>query len=294
MQRLQPEEIENQVFPLVRRGYEAEKVDAFLRVVAAYYREALRVVDEESQMSSSPPRAFEAIGGQIASILGSASAAAEDLKEEAEREAHVTRRMAAEEAAQIAQTATNQLALAQQLKAEAQVETEALRAEAIEEANRLRYDARERIARFEQDARERIATLEETAIANVDAFLEEARRRYDELRDAERQSIAHLGTVQNTLRKAKEALTADYPTALIGDLLGPSLSHPHDSVSTTSRELVRPGDSPPFSRLLWRDGDGAKPPPRRTGKAGVGAVRRDTAPTNGRHPPAASDHEYRV
>jgi DivIVA domain-containing protein len=266
MQRLQPEEIESQLFPLVRRGYDTDKVDAFLRVVTAYYREALRAADEQQHAPASYPQGFDAIGGQIASILATASSAAEDLKIEANHEAQLMRRVAAEESAEMTLAATNQLAMARQLKADALQEAEAIRSEASDEAARLRREARERIVSFEGDARARIMTLEETAKANVEAFLEEARRRYGELRDAERQSVAHLGSVQTTIRKAREALSADYATMHLGDLIGHARDdQDRNETPTASRQMLV---IPPvgLARMRWPDNGAANspPPPRST------------------------------
>ena len=214
MQRLEPDEIENQVFPLARRGYDKEKVDAFLRVVAAYYREAIRLAEPElvsAQPVVAPPQqpatAFGDVGEQIAAILSTAERAAEDLSRKAEREVQNMRRAAADEAAEITQSATNQLAMARQLKADAQQEAESLLFEARDQAVKLKQDAHAVAARLEQNARDRAARLEQAAGAKVSSILAEARRRYDILRTASHQSSVHLRSVEAMIRLAREELT---------------------------------------------------------------------------------------
>jgi DivIVA domain-containing protein len=219
VQRLQPEDIENQFFPVVVRGYDREKVDAFLQVAAAYYREALRVADEQSRVVASPNQPFEALGGQIATILGTAAAAADDLKLQADRESQRMRSIAAAEAAEITQEATNQLMMARQLKADAQQEAEMLRGEVNEESARLQQVTRERISRLEDDSRNKIVRMEEAARIRVQQFLDEGRRRYEQLRGAELESAATLRTVESSLRKAREMLTAEQSNSTIGTVL---------------------------------------------------------------------------
>jgi DivIVA domain-containing protein len=220
LHQLQPEDIENQIFPVARRGYDREKVDAYLRVVAAYYREALRQAQLPQPETSSQAQAFEGVGHQVAAILATAATAAEDLRLDAEREAQRLRAAAAAEAAEMTQAATNQLLIAQQQKAQAQQAAEALRAEVGEEAARIQREARERAAALESEAHLRITRMEEAARLKVDSYLEEGRHRQEMLREAERSAAANLGKVEAILQRAREALTTVESTASSPGLSG--------------------------------------------------------------------------
>jgi DivIVA domain-containing protein len=270
MERLQPEDIENQLFPIAMRGYEKEKVDAFLRVVAAYYREAIRAGEEIARAAASPSHPYEALGDQIATILGTAAVAADDLKLQADREAQKMRGIAAAEAAEVTREATNQLMIARQMKSDAQQEAEVLRAEVGEELAKLQHDARDRVARLEQEARQRIGKMEETARMRVETFLEEGRRRYDQLRGAEEESAASLRGIESLLRKAREALTADQSTSVIGAVLAGSGGPPPDRNRSANGTDRRTGPGARPSEDAGRSGeDGAErvilPRPRRQG-----------------------------
>ncbi len=272
MHELQPEDIENQVFPTAIRGYDREKVDGYLRVVAAYYREAIRAAQVESQSIGSPSKPFEALGNQVAAILGTASAAAEDLRMEANRDAQRIRAVAAAEAEEMTQAATNQLLMAQQMKAQAQKEAEALRAEVSEETSGMQREARERIAAIESDARDRIARMEEAARLRVDAFLEEGQRRQEMLREAEMVSAANLRKIESTLQRARAALTANTPTSSARtDLSGDNDAMPPSihRVGPYRRERIANSgtDDDSDSRSWHRDDQAANPP--RAEKAGV-------------------------
>ncbi len=205
---LAPEEIAAQQFPVKLWGYDKEKVDAFLRTVSTSYREALR--SARTTAAPAPARSsFEGLGDQVASILDSAAHGADELKSAAEREAQAIRTAAAEEAAETVEAALDQLEAANQAKAAAEQEAEAVRAAARYEAGRLEQEARDRAAQVERDAREKAAELERAASTNVAAVLSEARRRYEQLRAAERKAIARLSSVETLVHKAREALPED-------------------------------------------------------------------------------------
>jgi DivIVA domain-containing protein len=225
MRRLEPEEVENQSFPIARRGYEPQKVDAFLRVVATYYRDAIRLADERpavTQPSPAPPSpapsAFDQVGEQVATILTTTQRAADELRRDAEREIQQMRRVAAAEAAETTQAATDQLATARQLKANAQRDAEALVAEARDQAEGLKQEAHKVAAKLEENARQRAARVEQKASGKLAAVTAEARRRYDVLYGASQQSVEQLRSVESVLEKARGDLAIEHLMVIVEDL----------------------------------------------------------------------------
>lgn len=232
MQRLEPEHIENQTFPLTRKGYDTEKVDAFLQVVAAYYREAIRQAEARARAEPSAAGPFEQLGDQVAAVLSTAARTAEELTTSAEREAQRMKKVAAAEAAEITRAANDQLAAARQARAEAQNEAEALLVEARDEAARLKKDAHTVAARLEERARQRAEGLEQAANAKVAAIIAEANRRQVDLRQTAQQSANHLRLIEAAIRKARDQLTSE--TLLIrAEELSSGEIEPEDTVLGT-------------------------------------------------------------
>ncbi len=105
---------------------------------------------------------------------------------------------------------------------------------------------RERIARLEDDSRNKITRMEEAARIRVEQYLDEGRRRYEQLRGAELESAATLRTVESTLRKAREMLTAEQSNSTIGSVLADAADRrPTDKRNPSSYRRSGAADEPP-------------------------------------------------
>lgn len=92
---VKPEEIENQQFTIALRGYDKDEVGAFLRVIAADYRELLK------GRSSGDSENDAAVGEEITMLLRMARQSAEKIRQEAERDARAVRAEAERDAARL-------------------------------------------------------------------------------------------------------------------------------------------------------------------------------------------------
>lgn len=210
---LSTDEVEARAFPIVRRGYDRDEVDSFLRRVAQNYREALERAREAEalvqQALAEPPRgeAFEDLGGRVAAILRSASDVAEGIKAEAEEEAAAIRQEAHAAAEHVRREAAEHLAEAERVRAAAEQEAERVLAEARSEGIELVAAARERAAEVKQLSEQRASTLERATRANVEALVAEARRDYEHLLALQQQCIDRLASVEFLAKHAREGLS---------------------------------------------------------------------------------------
>lgn len=209
-------EIETRAFPVVRRGYDRDEVDAFLRAVAQSYGALLdRAQDAEEharRAMAEPPAvgAFEDLGGRVAAVLRSASDVAEGLKTEAEEEAAAIRQKAHADVEHVRRDASERLAEAERIRVAAEQEAERLLASARSVAASIVTTAREKAAEVEQLATTRAAALERTVQANVDAIVAEARRDLEHLVAAEQQCMDHLASVEFLAKHAREGLAETF------------------------------------------------------------------------------------
>ncbi len=199
-------EIEAKSFPIGRRGYEKEAVDAYLSEVATAFRrlkeQATAAV--EAQAAPPPPVTFDNVGSQVSAILATAAAAAEEMKAAAEKEAEEIRAAASQETEAARQALAERLAQSDQITTSAQEEAAAVLAAARVEAERLEQDARQRVEALEREVVERAAALERTAVANVEAMLADGTKQYERLRDVREQTADRLASVEAMIRKARE------------------------------------------------------------------------------------------
>ena len=108
-----PDEIENYVFSLVRRGFDPDEVNAFLHQVAATLSEALSRVDPPADEAADEPAGTDAaearpvsgeddfghLGEEVAAILRQAHDSVAELRHRAEADAALVRQTAEQEAA---------------------------------------------------------------------------------------------------------------------------------------------------------------------------------------------------
>jgi DivIVA domain-containing protein len=156
---LSPEDIEGARFPRRARGYDRERVEAFLRRVAEELRRA------RSRPKGAEP--YRQLGEEIGGFLQHAKDAAESLRGEAERELEA----ALQRAEGMVERARRE---AEELKRDAQREADELRARADLDAESARNEA---------------ARLKRLARADATVVAREAKRTAAEIRDrAQRQA----------------------------------------------------------------------------------------------------------
>lgn len=220
-----PEDIERKEFLVALRGFDKDEVSTFLRAVAADYRELKEAADAASAL---PTDTFTDVGGQVAGVLRAAAEAANEIKEQAERDARQIRAEAEDHARDIIAQAHREAESAVERKAFAEREAEAIRAAAVQEAAHAAREAAaaagdvraiaardaEAISAAAAEERERIL-----AQARVDAeqVVSQARLKYEELRETELEMGARL--------QAAEALLRDMRTELASDELLTALDH---------------------------------------------------------------------
>ena len=153
-----PEEIESKEFLITLRGYDKDEVQAFLRAVAADYRNVSESARTPAPIATSNP--FESLGEEVGTVLKVARESANTLRQKAEDEAAATRRRAEEESAALRNAAS---AAAKRLTEEAERHAIEVRASAERDAGeRLRETARrvERLQGTETKLRQRLYSLE--------------------------------------------------------------------------------------------------------------------------------------
>jgi len=222
------DKIETKTFPVARRGYDRQEVDAFLRSVAKDYRQVVKSAKEAvnaaraaaAQPAPAPPppsppapvpkptaHAFEDIGGRVTAVLTSAAEAADEIRSSAEQEALVIRQRAREETERLRREAAEALAEAEQARVATEQEAAEAESTARVAADLIIAAARQRAAQLEEEARERNTTTDRTVRANIDAAIAEARRDYAHLRSAQQQCIDRLASVEFLAKHARDGLS---------------------------------------------------------------------------------------
>lgn len=199
---MEPHDIEAKAFPIGRRGYEKEAVDAYLHEVAAAFR-TLREQATESPPAAGTP-SFENVGSQVSAILATAAAAADEMTAAAEKEAEAVRAAATQETEAARQALAEHLANSEQLTAAAEEEAASLVAAARDEAARIQQEALATAEGVERQARERANALERTTVGNVETMLANGTKQYERLRDVRDKAADRLATVEALIRKARE------------------------------------------------------------------------------------------
>ncbi|HEY8059693.1 MAG TPA: DivIVA domain-containing protein, partial [Acidimicrobiales bacterium] len=263
-----PDEIENHVFSLVRRGFDPDEVNAFLHQVAATLSDALSRVDppaDESAEATADDSAgtpisgeddFGHLGEEVAAILRQAHDSVAELRHRAEADAALLRQTAEQEAATVRR------------KADADRQAAAIELEA----------ARNEAARV-------LADIARQADAAADSAAALATQRTREVIDAARLKARGGVTVQRKVRGRLEDVRDDIYHALNRlieededlfaeiDLTDATLeAAARDEADAAGPDLVPPpGQGPPTPPV---------PPPARS-----------TPPLNGDLPYAADDDE---
>jgi DivIVA domain-containing protein len=188
---LTPEEIESREFLVAIRGYDKDDVHAFLRQVAAHYRE---VVDGHA-----PVDPFGELGDEVASIVKAATDEANALKarvheeairtlEAAEAElqaANELRSDAARDAEEImARARADGERSAEDIRGHAAREAEGLRSNAHREADEMRARASAEAERLGADARRAADEMQAAAAAEAERLRHEARQDAEQVRSA--------------------------------------------------------------------------------------------------------------
>jgi len=221
---LEIDQIEQRIFPIVRRGYDRAEVEAFLETIAAEYRQveaeygaavqrandAVRSAATEAA-SLSTSHTFENVGSHVASILSTASQAAGNLKAEAEQEAHAIRANAEEEAAEVRRAANSYLAEAQELRANAEQEMAVLRASVRADVDAILDAAREDAEQIETNAREEALRMERVSRTNLETLVADGRRELQHLRSLQQQCLDRLGSAEFLIQQAKEGISGQSP-----------------------------------------------------------------------------------
>ncbi|MET0737909.1 MAG: DivIVA domain-containing protein [Acidimicrobiales bacterium] len=229
-----PDEIENHVFSLVRRGFDPDEVNAFLQEVAATLAEALTPADEPADAAAGTMTVggeddFEHLGEEVATILRQAHNSVAELQHRAEADAALVRQKAEEEAAALLRRADAD-------RQAAAVELEAARSE----ASRVLAD----VARQADAAADSAAAL--------------ADQRTREVIDAGRHEARGAVTVQRNVRGRLEDVRDDIAHALSRlveedqdlfaeiDLTDATLEAARDEADVGGPDLVPPpGQGPP-------------------------------------------------
>lgn len=216
------DEIDRRTFPISRRGYDRADVDAFLAKIAAEYRQttaeyshaletakdAVRsAATEAASLSSS--HTFENVGSHVASILATASQAAENLRTEAEQDAREILRAAEETAAELRKDAEAYNIQADGMRSKVEQEARALRDAARSDVERIIAEARDQASRIEQEAEGEASRLERVARANVETKVSEGRREYEHLRALQQQVIDRMASIEFLIQEARDGISAN-------------------------------------------------------------------------------------
>jgi DivIVA domain-containing protein len=179
-----PAEIREASFPLERRGYSREAVDAYVSRVN-------RVIAEQSSPRAAVREALDRVGDQVGGILQRAREAAEEIMTAAHKEAaEIAARTNAEAAELVVQAraqAERERAGAQKTVAQARAAAESIVAQANAEAAETRQRAEEELTALQEQARARLAELR----ADTEVVWSERSR----LLDSTRETAARLEAV---------------------------------------------------------------------------------------------------
>lgn len=126
MDAITPEDIERARFQVAFRGYETQKVDAFLQGAAESYRLALKDASEN---------AYRNLGQEIGQLLQDAKNTAEDIRRKAQEDASTLRAEAEREATRVRSEADQE---AREITARAEREQERRVRKAEEDIARLK------------------------------------------------------------------------------------------------------------------------------------------------------------
>lgn len=216
---LTPDEITAHTFALNVRGYERKEVESFLRRVAADYAAVIAAASPEST-------GWESLGREAGTIITSAKESAEKLRSDAEEQAKLVREQASEEVVT--------------LRRQAEQEAAATIGEARKTAATLIHKA-------ERDAQE----VRESTERRCQHMLTSAFKRYEWLKDQERELAARLEAVNETFQGVRTALQLQAPADAEPS---PSASdHESDGASANGSRSVmrviqgarRPSTAPP-------------------------------------------------
>jgi DivIVA domain-containing protein len=176
MSSLTPEELQQAMFPVVKRGYDTAAVDRYLAEIAGRLHEA----DD-----------FQRAGDEVAAALRGFQGVLADMRDEAEERALRVRTEAEQEAFRV-RTEAEQLAVT-------------MRNDAEQEANRTRTTAAEAAERVRVDAEREREELMAHAQSEVRSMLEDARVEREE---AKKLAAAVDETVEAKHREFEEYLVA--------------------------------------------------------------------------------------
>jgi len=237
---LEIDQIEQRTFPISRRGYDRGDVDAFLKRIAAQYRDAIQAAQDAVEnaaaaeaAASSNSHTFDNVGSHVSSILATASQAAENLRLEAEQEADSIRGVAEQDAAELKRVAEAYYVQAEGFKLKAEQEATALLSRAKSHVESMLADAREEASGIVDDSRAEVARFERVTRAKVETIVAEARRDYEHMRALQQQCTDRLSSVEFLIQQAKNGLS--------GQLRDPGESFEvlaeSEGVSSSSRRL---------------------------------------------------------
>lgn len=217
------EKIEQKTFPIARRGYDRDEVDAYLGVVASEFRKVVRsareAVNAARAASPAPDPApapgpapvavstFDDIGSRVAGVLASAAEAAQEIKAAAEQEALLLRQRARDEFDGLRRAHAEQQAKLEQMRDAVAAEADEILRVARREARALLDEAQQRATEVEAEAESRASTLERTIRAKVEAVLAEARRDYEHLHSVQQQCVDRLASAEFLAKHARDGLS---------------------------------------------------------------------------------------
>jgi DivIVA domain-containing protein len=244
-----PDDIENRVFSLVRRGYDPTEVDDFLKEVAAELSRAQGGLATPPPPPPPPPELaddevdgvgaddFSRLGDEVAEILRQAHRSVAELRHRAEADAALIRQQAQEEA--------------EQLRAEADRDRQAAGVE-LESA---RAKAAETLAGIEAQSAAATARAEAAARAKVQEVIEQAKVDARGAVLTQRNVRGRLEGVRTDVDSALDRLTVEdealFPTI---DLTDETLAATGGAVVEAEPEVPPPGQGPPTPAV--------PPPPR--------------------------------
>ena len=187
---LTPEEVEQQEFLVALRGYDKDEVHAFLRRLAADYRESLF----RAQAADGDP--FSALGDHVATMMRTAVEAASELRNRVEEETATLREDTDRDVANLRNEAEQDRQEAAAILEAARVEADQIRRAAEDEASNLRRRAEDEAAHVRRAA-------DEEGTRRVDGVIDEATRRYGRLDEAERQVSEQFEAMEALLREMR-------------------------------------------------------------------------------------------
>lgn len=202
---LDKESIERKDFPIGRRGYDPEAVDAHLSAIAT----------EVAQITERNGNGNGAAGGE--SLAATASSQVRLIVEAAETGAAQIREQAEQEAQQLRAEAASEL---ERVRAEATTEAERIRSEASAEAERVRSEASSEVERLRVEASAAAENLRAEAKAEAKSVREQAKQEAsDQVSKVSTSATAvltrieemerELGTLVESLRTGTSKLSGD-------------------------------------------------------------------------------------